>query len=69
MKTPETTTVFAGVDGRSNAQLPAWYQQRIQPTEVVSFAEAIRELPRAIETTVAYHNPQTGNWVPTERFN
>ena len=69
MTNPETTTVFAGVDGRSNARLPAWYAERNSVTEWVSFAEAIRTLPRAVETRVAYHNPYMEEWIPTERFN
>lgn len=35
----------------------------------MSFAEAIRDLPQAVETTVAYQNPYTDGWVETERFN
>ncbi|WP_324759534.1 hypothetical protein [Haloarcula montana] len=69
MQPPETTTLFAGVDGRTNGGPPSWYAQRTGGSEPVSFAEAIRELPRAIETTVAYNDPRTGEWVPTDRFN
>ena len=69
MTNPETTTVFAGVDGRSNARLPTWYAERNSVTEWVPFAEAIRTLPRAVETRVAYHNPYTEEWIRTERFN
>ncbi|TKX37849.1 hypothetical protein EXE52_14090 [Halorubrum sp. CGM4_25_10-8A] len=35
----------------------------------MSFAEAIRDLPQAVESTVAYKNPYTDEWVETERFN
>jgi len=35
----------------------------------VSFADAIRDLPRAVETRVAYRNPYEDAWVETERFN
>ena len=69
MKEPASRTVFAGVDGRADAQLPEWYRQKSGSDDPVSFAEAIRELPRAVETTVAYQNPYTGEWVETERFN
>ena len=69
MKDPETRTVFAGVDGRSDAQLPNWYAEQKPFDEPVSFADAIRDLPRAIETTVAYQNPYSDKWVETERFN
>ena len=69
MSSPETTTVFAGVDGQTTAALPAWYRERTEVDDPVSFAEAIRSLPRAIETTVAYNNPYTGEWVETDRFN
>ena len=68
MKTPETTIVFAGVDGTTTAQLPSWYNKQQSVSEVVSFSEAVRQLPRAIETTVAYENPYTGAWVSTDRF-
>ncbi|WP_142860642.1 hypothetical protein [Salinigranum halophilum] len=71
MPRKETTTVFAGVDGRADAQLPDWYaaQTDVEQPAVVSFAEAIRDLPRAVETQVAYHNPYTDSWVKTSRFN
>ena len=75
MKTPEHTTVFTGLDGRTDAQLPDWYarqkqrQDRLSDDGSVSFAEAIRTLPRATDTTVAYHNPYTKDWVETDRFN
>lgn len=58
-----------GVDGRTDTQLPDWYGQKKGTDDPVSFAEAIRELPRAVETTVAYQNPYTDEWVETERFN
>lgn len=57
MKEPASRTVFAGVDGHTDAQLPAWYRQKNGSDDPVSFPEAIRELPRAVETTVAYQNP------------
>ncbi|SEW34999.1 hypothetical protein [Halobacterium jilantaiense] len=69
MKDPESRTIFAGVDGRTDTELPEWYRQRRGNAEIVTFAEAIRELPQAVETTVAYQNPYTDEWVETERFN
>lgn len=33
----------------------------------MTFAEAIRDLPQAVEMTVAYQNPYTDKWVETER--
>ena len=69
MKDPETRTVFAGVDGRSDAQSPNWYAEQKPVDEPVSFADAIRDLPQAVETTVAYQNPYSDEWVETERFN
>jgi hypothetical protein len=71
MKRPETSLAFAGVDGRTDGELPAWYAEKTgaDPDTTVSFAEAIRRLPRAVETTVAYENPYTGRWVETGRFN
>ena len=69
MKDPETRTVFAGLDGRSDAQLPNWYAEQKPVDDPVTFTEAIRDLPQAIETTVAYQNPYSDEWVETERFN
>ena len=69
MKEPDSSTVFAGLDGRADAQLPEWYERSNDIDEPISFAEAIRALPRAIDTTVAYRNPCTNEWVETERFN
>jgi len=69
MKDPEARTIFAGVFGRTNTELPEWYRERHRGDDHVSFAEAIRALPQAAETTVAYRNPYTDEWVETERFN
>ena len=69
MKDPESRTIFAGVDGSTDTELPEWYRQRHESDDLVSFAEAIRDLPQAIESTVAYKNPYTNEWVETERFN
>ena len=71
MKSPESRTIFAGLDGRTDTQLPDWYASRNidDDTEVVSFAEAVRDLPRAVDTDVAYQNPYTQEWVETDRFN
>jgi len=69
MKDPESRTVFAGVDGRTDTELPEWYRQQRAVTEPESFAEAIRDLPQAIDATVAYRNPYTDTWIETERFN
>jgi hypothetical protein len=68
MTDPTTTTVFAGVDGRTDTDLPAWYARRKSDPDPVSFAEAIRALPRAVETEVAYTNPYSDEWIPTDRF-
>jgi len=71
MKDPETSTVFAGIGGRTNADIPAWFAKKTQAdsADIVSFSEAVRSLPRAVETTVAYQNPYTEEWVETGRFN
>ena len=71
MKDPETSTIFAGIDGRTDATLPKWYAEKTQADaeDVISFSEAVRQLPRAVETTVAYQNPYTEEWVETVRFN
>ena len=71
MRKPTTSVTFAGVDGRKDTEIPEWYGEEIEPDigEMVSFAEAIRRLPRAVETPVAYQNPYTEEWVRTERFN
>lgn len=58
MNDPESRTVFVGVDGRADAQLPDWYAERRDVTNPMSFAEAIRSLPRATDTSVAYRNPR-----------
>ncbi len=69
MTDPEQTRVFAGVDGRTDTELPRWFAQQVATDDVTSFAEAIRSLPQATETRVAYRNPYTEEWVSTERFN
>ncbi|CDK39151.1 hypothetical protein [Halorubrum sp. AJ67] len=69
MKDPETTTVFAGLDGRTDSKLPEWYAERHGGPEPVSFSKAVRNLPQAIDTAVAYRNPFTDEWVKTNRFN
>ncbi|MDF9748191.1 hypothetical protein [Natrinema salsiterrestre] len=69
MKDPESSTVFAGVDGRTDTELPEWYRQKKTVDDPESFVEAVRDLPQAVETTVAYQNPYTDEWVETERFN
>jgi len=69
MKDPESRTVFAGVDGRTDTELPDWYRRKKPVDEPKSFAETMRDLPQAVETTVAYRNPYSDEWVETERFN
>jgi hypothetical protein len=69
MKDPETATVFAGLDGRTDTELPEWYAEQHGGAESISFSEAIRNLPQAVDTAVAYRNPYTDEWVETERFN
>jgi hypothetical protein len=69
MKDPETATVFAGLDGCTDTKLPEWYAEQHANPDPVSFGGAIRELPQAIDTAVAYRNPYTDEWVETERFN
>jgi hypothetical protein len=71
MQAPDSRTIFAGLDGRTDTQLPDWYADGTvaADADVASFAEAIRDLPRAVDTTVAYRNPHTDEWVDTDRFN
>jgi hypothetical protein len=70
MQDPACRTVFAGIDSRTDSDLPAWYAEHVDDAEeVVSFSSAIRNLPRATATEVAYRNPVTDEWVQTERFN
>jgi hypothetical protein len=69
MTEPEQTCVFAGVDGRTETELPRWYERRVDPDALVSFAEAIRRLPQATEMSVAYRNPYAEEWIETDRFN
>jgi hypothetical protein len=43
---------------------------RVEPVdEPASFAEAIRDHPRAVEARVAYQNPYVDEWTETDRFN
>ena len=69
MKDPDSRTVFAGVDGRTDTELPDWYRRKKTVDEPKSFVEAVRDLPQAVETTVAYRNPYSDEWVETDRFN
>ncbi|WP_049983750.1 hypothetical protein [Halorubrum sp. BV1] len=69
MKDPEEATVFAGLDGRTETELPEWYAEQYGGLEPISFSEAIRNLPQAVDTAVAYRNPYSDEWVETERFN
>jgi hypothetical protein len=69
MQAPETTTTFAGLDGRTDTELPTCYAASQDHPETVAFSEAIRQLPRATETAIAYRNPYTEEWVETDRFN
>ena len=69
MKDPEEATVFAGLDGRTETKLPEWYAEQYGGPEPISFSEAIRNLPQAVDTAVAYRNPYSDEWVETERFN
>jgi hypothetical protein len=69
MKDPETATVFAGLDGRTDTELPEWYADQHGDPDPIRFSAAIRDLPQAIDTAVAYRNPYTDEWVETERFN
>ena len=69
MKDPEEATVFAGLDGRTETELPEWYSEQHSGPEPISFSEAVRNLPQAVDTAVAYRNPYSDEWVETERFN
>ncbi|WP_255197748.1 hypothetical protein [Halorarius litoreus] len=69
MKDPQTASTFAGLDGRTDTDLPAWYTDLNDVPDPTSFSEAIRSLPRATSTEVAYKNPYTDEWIETERFN
>ena len=60
MKDPESRTIFAGVDGRTDTELPEWYRQRHGGKDTVSFAEAIRDLPQAVGRSRVY-NTLRGN--------
>ena len=67
MKEPAQRTVFAGLDGCTDAELPEWYAEQKPVDEPASFAEAIRDLPRAVETRVAYQNPYVDEWIETDQ--
>jgi len=60
MKDPESRTIFAGVDGRTDTELPEWYRQRHGGEDTVSFAEAIRDLPEDPAGS-RFYNPLRGN--------
>lgn len=68
MTEPDITTVFAGVDDRTTAVLPPWFARETGTTDPTSFATAIRNLPRAVTTDVAFRNPHTDDWVETDQF-
>jgi hypothetical protein len=57
MKEPAQRTMFAGLDGCTDAEPPAWYVEQKPVDEPSSLGEVIRDLPRAVETRVAYQNP------------
>jgi len=60
----------SGSSGAPNsAVLPDWYTRGREDVEPISFAGAIRELPQAVESAIAFQNPYSGEWVSTERFN
>jgi hypothetical protein len=69
MDDAETTTAFAGLDGRTDTDLPTWFDRLHDGPETVPFSRTIRQLPRATETQVAFKNPYTDEWVDTDRFN
>jgi hypothetical protein len=69
MHETDTTSCFAGCDGRTASELPTWFASEHNTTDVTTFAAAIRTLPRATQTEIAYRNPYTDEWVETERFN
>jgi hypothetical protein len=69
MKSPDSRTFFAGIDGRTDTQIPDWYAERTADSQSMSFADAVRTLPRAVDTSVAYRNRYTDEWVETDRFN
>ncbi|WP_137685184.1 hypothetical protein [Haloarcula mannanilytica] len=55
MKDPESRTIFAGVDGRTDTELPEWYRERHGDADPVTFAEAIRDLPQAVGRLRVYN--------------
>ncbi|AXG09752.1 hypothetical protein [Haloplanus rubicundus] len=69
MTNPETTMVFAGLDGRTKTHLPAWYARQRSSEESTTFTTAVRALPQATTTEVAYHNPYVDEWMQTDRHN
>ena len=69
MHETDMTSCFADCDGRTASDLPAWFASEHDTTDATTFAEAIRTLPRATQTEIAYRNPYTDEWVETERFN
>ena len=60
MKDPESRTIFAGVDGRTDTELPEWYRERHGDADPVTFAQAIRNLPQSLSGSRVY-NALRGN--------
>jgi len=56
MTNPETTTVFAGLDGRTTARLPAWYARQRSAEESTTFATI---LSRGLEAVGVGHSKGT----------
>ena len=69
MTDADTTSYVAGCDRRTASNLPQWFATEYDDPTPTTFAEAIRRLPQATETSIAYKNPYTDEWVETQRFN
>ena len=69
MHDPQTASTFTGLDGRTDSNLPTWYADLNDEPDPTSFSAAMRRLPRATSTEVAYKNPYTDEWEATDRFN
>jgi hypothetical protein len=65
MDDAETTTAFAGLDGRTDHDLPTWFATEHDDPETVPFTRAVRQLPHATETGGRVQEPLCSRCPPT----
>lgn len=73
MTKPQTTIEFAGIDANGgNNGMPRWFRSAVgarmdKNAEFPSFNEAVRDLPTAQKTKVAYQDDESGEWTKDAR--